>query len=301
MKEITFQKDKSERLDKFLKENYQEFSRSQWQKAIKNNLVLVNEEKVTSHYKLKEGDKITIYDFPRKNQIDLPLMDISVLFENDDFIIIEKPAGLPVHPDSKYRTNTLIQQITAKYPEIKKIDEHSERPGVVHRLDKDVSGLMVIARNKKTFSCLQEQFASRKVYKEYLALTHDPFTKLEDDIRLTISRDKKTGKMKVKPANQEGKITLTRYEVIKNFTHFAFLKIIIKTGRTHQIRTLFRALDHPIVGDPLYTKKKVKANIKINRPFLHSHKLKFQIQDGQKFEFTSELPTELKKIINNLK
>jgi len=301
MEELKFLQNKSERLDKFLKENFPEFSRSKWQKAIKDNLVLVNEEKVTPHYKLKNNDKITIYDFPPENHIDLPLMDISILFENDNFIIIEKPAGLPVHPDSKYKTNTLIQQIIAKYPEIKEIDEHSERPGVVHRLDKDVSGLMVIARNKKTFSYLQEQFASRKVYKEYLALAHDPFTKLEDDIRLTISRDKRTGKMKVAPSNQEGKIALTRYEVINNFTHFAFLRIIIKTGRTHQIRTLFRALDHPIVGDPLYTKKKVKANIKINRPFLHSHKLKFHAQDGQELEFVSELPGELKEIINNLK
>lgn len=142
-------------------------------------------------------------------------MDIPVLFENNDFIIIEKPAGLPVHPDNKYKTNTLIQQIINKYPEIKEIDKYSERPGIVHRLDKDVSGLMVIARSKQMFSWLQEQFAGRKIYKEYLALVHDPLTKLEDDIRLTISRDKKTGKMKVAPANQEGKITLTRYEVIK--------------------------------------------------------------------------------------
>ena len=104
--------------------------------------------------------------------------------------------------------------------------------------------------------------------------------------------------MKVAPANQEGKIALTKYEVIKNFTHFSFLKIIIKTGRTHQIRTLFRALDHPIVGDPLYNKKKVKANLEINRPFLHSHKLKFITADGQEVEFVSELPGELKKIIN---
>lgn len=301
MKELLFQQNKNERLDKFLKENYPEFSRSQWQKVIKKGQALINGKKTTAHYKLKVGDKVTIYNFPQAEEVELPLMDISIVAENDDFLIIDKPASLPVHPDSKYKTNTLIQQIIEKYPEIKEIDKHSDRPGIVHRLDKDVSGLMVIARNKTAYSHLLDQFAERKVYKEYLALVHSPFTKLEDEIRLKITRDKKTGKMKVKPANQEGKIALTKYEVIKNFTHFALVKIIIKTGRTHQIRTLFRALDHPIVGDPLYAKKKVKANIEINRPFLHSHKLKFYNQSGNLLEFRSDLPADLEKIIKELK
>lgn len=301
MEELNFTNQTNERLDKFLKEKYPEFSRTQWQKIVKQGQILVNNKKTTAHYKLQAGDDIIIYNFPKNDYFELPELDIKIIQEDKNFLVIEKPAGLPIHPDGKYKTNTLIQQLIEKYPGIKEIDEKSERPGIVHRLDKDVSGVMVIARAQKMFDYLKEQFHQRAVYKEYLALVHDPMTKPEDEIKLSLERDKKTGKMKAKPGNQPGKTAITQYEVIKNFTHFSYLKIIIKTGRTHQIRTLLRALDHPIVGDTLYAKKKTKANIDLERPFLHAHKLKFYNQKKEYVEYESKLPEELQIIIKNLK
>lgn len=300
MTEIIFTDNQNIRLDKFLVHNFPEFSRSQWQKEIRAKGIMVNEKNTTPHYKLQANDKIKLYSFPTQKISKLPEVEIEILAAEKDYLIINKPAGLPVHPDHKYKTNTLIQQIMEKYPEIDKV-ETGDRPGIVQRLDKDVSGVMVIARTKHFFNNLKEQFQNHKIYKEYLTLVHGPLSQLEGEIKTRLERDKKTGKMKVRPASQPGKISITQYEVIKNFAHFAYLKIVIKTGRTHQIRTVLRSLDHPVVGDTLYAKKKTKAHLDVKRPFLHAYKLGFYNINNEWVEYEKELPEDLIIILNNLK
>ncbi|MGB0757525.1 MAG: RluA family pseudouridine synthase [Patescibacteria group bacterium] len=300
MENISYNHENSERLDKFLVNDVGGYSRSQWQKIIKSGFVLVNDERALGKHKLQTGDTVTISQRPEFNGAELPDMDIEVLSKTPDYLVIYKPSGLPVHPDSKHLSNTLVQQLTKKYPELADVDPGSNRSGLVHRLDKDVSGVMVVARTKEMFEHLKAQFQKRTVYKEYLALVHGTLENDEGEFVSTMQRDKKTGKMIVRPHNQEGKKAITKYSVIKRFDHFTYVKIIIETGRTHQIRAVMRSLDHPIVGDTLYMKKKVKANIDISRPFLHAHILSFDNFTQERITTTAELPSELLNIITSL-
>lgn len=300
-KNLIYNKENSqERLDKFLHIHYPGFSRTQLQKAIKNGFVVVNGKKVAPHHFLKKSDHITIKQLPQKITVDLPKVTIDIIKETDDYIIINKPPYIPVHPDATYRRNTLIQQITERYPDITKWDQESERPGIVHRLDKDVSGVMVIARTQKMFSHLKDQFRKKRIYKEYIALVHEPLKKNEGHISFNIGRSKTTGKMTARPPAQTGRGALTYYEVIKNFEHFALLKIIIKTGRTHQIRSHLLAFGHPVAGDTLYAAKKKKARVDLDRPFLHARTLGFFDTRNRWKLFHSPTPQKLLNILDQL-
>lgn len=289
------------RLDVFITEKLPAHSRSQWQKTITTGDVLVNNKPTKPNYPLQAGDVVEVTQEPEKTTITLPEVKIEIIAETPDYLIINKPTGIPVHPDELYTENTLIQQIKKQFPEIQNIDPESPRPGIVHRLDKDVTGVMVVARTMEMMRHLKKQFAERSVYKEYLALVHDAMTKQEGTVELNMERDKKTGKMVTRPVNQPGKKSITEYKVLENFTHFSYTQLIIKTGRTHQIRVHMRTLDHPIVGDTLYGKKKNKANLAIDRPFLHAHKLGFTDLDNTWREFESPLPEDLQIILNSLR
>ncbi|MFA5358241.1 MAG: RNA pseudouridine synthase [Patescibacteria group bacterium] len=224
-----------------------------------------------------------------------------MIAKTDDYLVINKPSGIPVHPDSKYLTGTLIQKIATKYPEVKKIGEDKNRPGIVHRIDKDASGLLVVARNKKMFIFLKSQFADRKVKKEYLALVRGKMEKDSGTINFSIARSS-AGTMAARPLSQEGKNALTEYHVVKYFINYTLVRVTIKTGRTHQIRVHFKALGHPLAGDKLYTiRKQKKETAPPPRLFLHSHLLGFYDSDNQWQEFSSDLPTDLKNYLNTTK
>lgn len=300
METITYNQTDPERIDTYLSTIQTDFSRSKWQRAIKCGDVLVNDQKVSVSYKLQPTDTIAITAKPIDTTVTLPDIDIEILHQSPDYLILNKPAGIPVHPDSKYVDNTLIQQLCKEFPEIQNIDPESTRPGIVHRLDKDVSGVLVVARTKEMFQHLQQQFHDRTVYKEYRALVHNPMPKDSETIMLNLDRDKKTGKIIARPNNQPGKQAITTYEVLQNFEHFAYLKITIQTGRTHQIRTTMRSLDHPIVGDTLYAKKKTKAHLDVDRMFLHAYQLTFTNLDLIQQSFTCELPQDLAKLLITL-
>jgi len=301
MQTLKFEFEKPERLDKFLSHEVGLFSRTQWQRAIKNGFVLVNNEVVRTNHKLNTGDEVKIMQEPQANVKTLPDVNIEIIYECPDYIIVNKPSGITIHPDNNYKDNTVIQQLIAKYPEIAELDPDSERPGIVHRLDKDVSGVMVIARTPAMLTYLQDQFKNRKIKKEYTALVHGHFTKTFGTIKANIERSEISGKMLVRPENQTGKESVTEYEVIEQFHHFALLKIIIKTGRTHQIRTIMQALNHPIVGDHIYNKKTTKAKIDISRLFLHASKLEFALLNGEKVQYKQDLPYNLQQILANMR
>jgi 23S rRNA pseudouridine1911/1915/1917 synthase len=248
-------------------------------------------------------------------------MNIEIIFENENCLIINKPAGLAVHGGGNITDATLSDWLKEKYEDIKDVGEDPKRPGIVHRLDKDVSGLMVIAKNQKSFNSLKNQFKNREVLKEYSALVHGVIDKDYDTIDFPIKRSKDGYKMAAIPKNTEDLLTrrqpksrdkgnieaffkskdaITEFEVIKRFVNFSFLKVKIKTGRTHQIRVHMHSYGHPLVGDPLYFTKKTRVKnekLGLERIFLYSDKLSFKDLDNSTLEFTLDMPETLKTMM----
>jgi len=245
------------------------------------------------------------------NRIDI-WHKINIIYKDKDYLILEKPSGLIVHPDKHQKDNTLVDWILKEYPEIEKVGEAS-RQGLVHRLDRDVSGLMVIARNNEIYQYLIDQFKNRKVKKEYLALVFGTIYPPKGIIDFPIARNKK-GKLVVLNSknliassfgsNQQKakniKSAITEYKVIDKFKDFTLLKLKLLTGRTHQIRLHLKAMGCPIVGDERYAKtinQRLKNRDKLNRIFLHACSLGFYNQQGEWLEFESQLPKELKEFL----
>lgn len=292
------------RLDQFLTNSLPKFSRSKIQKIIELGLVSVNKKIIKSkHLSLINGD-VVIVDYTEDKTIKIPesIKNIKIIADEKDFLIIEKPAGVLTHQVEGMREYSLIDWVLEKYPKIKKVgDDDFTRAGIVHRLDKKVSGLMVIPKNQKMFNYLKQQFQSHTVIKKYYALAHG---KVEDDygeIDFPISRSKTSGKMVSKPHNLEGKSALTLYSVIKRYGGYTFLDVEIKTGRNHQIRTHMQAMGHPVVGDELYKMKNLKDRFNLDRIFLHSHYLEFDDLGAERKVYESKLPKELEHILNSLK
>ena len=245
--------------------------------------------------------------------------------ENKDWLVIEKPAGLTVHAGPGIKEKTLIDYLLEDYPEIAQAGDDPKRPGIVQRLDKEVSGLMVIARTIEGFNHLKKQFKERKVKKEYTALASGVIESDHEILEFPIRRSSKGYKMAAlpqisaeklankKPNNRElglrealdeAKNAWTEFTVIKRFTGSTLIKVRIKTGRTHQIRVHFSAYGHPLLGDNLYGNKKSKiknAKLKPGRIFLEAKKLAFIDPKGQAQEFTLELDSDLEEILKKVK
>lgn len=223
-----------------------------------------------------------------------------IIYQDNDLIIIDKPAGLTVHPTKPEQTNTLVDQLISDYPEIKKVGDDPLRPGIIHRLDKDTSGLIIIAKNNKSFQSLKKQFQERKVIKKYLALVYG---KVKDDrgtVTKSISFSKKDYKKRSALLDNKSKSAWTEYQVIQRFDDYTLLEVLPKTGRTHQIRIHLKSIGHPIVGDKQYKFKRQKTITGLSRQFLHAQYLKFNMLDGKIAEFKSELPKDLETILLKL-
>ena len=240
-----------------------------------------------------------------------------IIFEDKNYLVINKPAGLAVHGGGNIKEPTLVDWLISYYPKIKGIGEDETRPGIVHRLDKDVSGLMVIAKTNAAFSHLKNQFKDRDINKEYLALVYGQLTVDSGEINFPIKRSSQGHKMAALPLKAEellsrrhpkdrdrGNISgifkareaLTEFQVIKKLINYTLVRVKIKTGRTHQIRVHFFAYGHPLVGDGVYFTKKTKLQNKklsLGRVFLVADHLAFSDLDGQKRKFSINLPEEL--------
>jgi len=236
---------------------------------------------------------------------------MKIIFEDDNIIVIDKPSGLTVHPVKPEQNNTLVNQLLAYYPEIKNVGDDLLRPGIVHRLDKDTSGLMIVVKNQKAFEYLKKQFQDRKITKKYLALVHGIVKDDKGIITKSISFSKKDYKKRTVLLDKNSKPAITKYEVIKRFPRrkvgiptqkasgkdYTLLEVFPKTGRTHQIRIHLHSIGYPIVGDKQYKFKRLKTPEGLDRQFLHAAYLKFESVDGKIMEFKSELPKDLKDII----
>ncbi|MFH0952225.1 MAG: RluA family pseudouridine synthase [Patescibacteria group bacterium] len=264
------------RLDTYLAKKYVDISRAAWQKLIKQGDILLNKKKVAPHKSLKAGHIITISEIPDNNAYLKPTDKISfkVIDEDDDFLIIEKPAGLLSHPDSRLQSDTLVNQLIKYYPPIAAVGEDSLRPGLVHRLDQDVSGVMVIAKTTEAYHHLKKLFRLRQIKKEYLAVVYEEPSNNSGTINFSISRSRHHPHRMAARPDASGRQAETEYFVLKNENHRSLLRVLTKTGRTHQVRVHLFALGHPIVGDRLYHPKKKTRQLP-DRLMLHAVKLAF--------------------------
>ncbi len=241
-------------------------------------------------------------------------MDIKIIYEDNDVLVVDKPAGIVVFPEGQTKENTLIDELIRKYPELKNAGE-APRYGIVHRLDKDTSGLLLVAKSNESLIFLQKQFITREVEKKYLTLVVGSIKEDKGEIKTLIGRapgDKRKQKAYLPddPDSEGKREAITEYKVLKRFSaqggsasggkDYTLLEVEIKTGRRHQIRCHFSYLHHPIAGDKMYGFKNSPAPEGLTRQFLHAAYIKVQLPDGETKEFKSELPEELNKIINNL-
>ncbi len=325
-KKIKFTEPVSKRLDIFLVEKLK-ISRSKIQKLIADDFVSINnklatktglylktnDEVIIEEPKIKKpaSDKKSKTDNPNKREplVKKPVGEIKIISKTEDYIVIEKPNGLLSHSTEKNEPDSVAAILLKKYPELKNVGEDPKRPGIVHRLDKEASGLLVVARTQPMFVNLKDQFKNRTVEKEYLVLVHGQVAKDWDEINFPIERSKNNDRMSARPMTERGvlnitgKNALTEFWVEKRFVNFTLLRVKIHTGRMHQIRTHLLAYNHPVVSDPLYFQKKRKDKWdKIcGRLFLHCTKLAFKDLDGERQEFNSALPSELDKFLLLLK
>jgi len=225
---------------------------------------------------------------------------LKIVFENKDIIVIDKPAGLTVHPVNPEQDDTLVNGLIARYPEIKNVGEDPLRPGIVHRLDRDTSGLMMAAKNNAAFIFLENQFQERRVIKKYLALVIGQVKDKKGIITKAISLSKKDHRKRSALLDAQAKKAWTEYKVLKSFKDYTLLEVELKTGRTHQIRVHLASIGHPIAGDKQYKFKRQPWPENLNRQFLHAAYLKFQLPDGKMMEFKSELPKDLKEVIGTV-
>ncbi len=309
--------DAYQRLDLFLTEKLN-ISRSQVQKMIENNQIFINDiaPKKTGE-KISTNDIVTVSTFKiskqeKKENLIKKESDVSlrpeIIAEEKDFLIVNKPSGLLTHNTEK-EDYSMAEFLVKKYPEIKHVGEDKSRPGIVHRLDKEASGLLVVARTQEMFDFLKKQFQDRTIEKEYFVLVHGQVSADTAIIDFPLERGKNNERMAALPKivkgieNEKGKDAITEFWVEKRFVNFSFLTVKIHTGRMHQIRAHFLAYDHPVVGDTLYFQKKQKRkwDDELGRLFLHSYKLEFTDLQGERKHYEIELPDELKDFLKKLK
>ena len=303
------------RLDHFLTKNLTEYSRSQIQLLIRSGKILVNNKNCKTGYALESNDIISILHPEGQKElsdINPEPMNLDILYEDEDIAVINKPSGMVVHPGKGNKSKTLANGIVYHFNHLSNVNGLS-RPGIVHRLDKDTSGLILIAKNNSAHNILSEQFKNRKVKKEYLGLTWGTWKEKEGEINLPIKRNKKDPtKYKISP---EGKRSLTVFKVEKEFQHCSLVRFFPKTGRTHQIRIHSMHFGHPIFGDEKYgggfSKTKgfineynniyYKAMGIFNRHALHAERLEFcHPINNDSIIFEASLPKEFITLINLL-
>ena len=290
MKKIIYKNDKDTRIDLFLSNNTS-YSRSQVSKLISKGMINKNGSPVLKvSEKITNNDEIKITELKLDSEIRPAKLNLDIRYEDEDFIVISKDEGIIVHPSDTYQGVTLVSGIIDKYPEIASVGE-SQRPGIVHRLDKETSGLIIIAKKNESYEKLKLKFKSREIEKEYIAIVSGPI-KNKGIIEAPIGRHP-TNKIK-RALIESGKNAYTSYEKIDGNNDISMLKVNILTGRTHQIRVHLSSIGCPIVGDNLYSSNKNNAA----RLYLHSIRIKFNHPSNNKeVEIQDNMPKEFIEII----
>ena len=290
-----------QRLDKFLVLQLPDYSRARLQVLIREGLVRVNGVQIVKPGFVLEPGAVVQIHIPASKPARLiaEQVPLDIVFENDDLIMVNKPAGMVVHPSLGHPNATLIQAALAHAPEIEGIGGE-QRPGVVHRLDKDTSGLILLAKNDRSHRWLQEQFSNRKVTKIYYALVDRKPPTANGRIEAPIGRDEVFRKKMAIQTAAKGRESITEFITLEKFTNHTLLKIHPLTGRTHQIRVHLAFIHCPIVGDTQYGYK--HPSIMLNRHFLHAAELAFLLPgESQERRFSVPLPQELEQVLQGLR
>jgi len=287
------------RLDKYIAEMKNNLSRSQIQSLIDRNQVEVNGKVEKKSYSINTGDNIIIYKKEPK-MLDLPKkeMDLDIIFEDEDIIIINKPVGLIVHPVKGNRSDTLVNALLAHTDKLGNING-TLRPGIVHRLDKNTSGAILVAKNQSSLNNLQKQFKERKTKKIYRTILEGTLPYNSGTIDAPIGRNPKN-RTKMAVVKENSKKAVTEFNVIKRYNNFTYLEANLKTGRTHQIRVHFAHLGFPIIGDKKYGSE--TDIFDLEHQLLHAYQLGFyHPKTNQWVEYNAELPTSFQKILAKIK
>lgn len=291
------------RLDQWLAQAIPQLSRSQLQKLIRQGQVLVAGQPARPSAALQPGDVVTVHlPAPEPAALQPETTPLDVVYEDDDLVVINKPAGMVVHPAQGHTSGTLVNALLARYPDLAVLAEDdsgaADRPGIVHRLDRDTSGLMIVARTPAALRRLQQQFKARTVEKIYLALVFGRPEAAEGIIDVPLGRDPRF-RQKIAP-RADGKPARTHYRVIEDFGAYSLLEIGLETGRTHQIRVHLAWLKCPVVGDTVYGRKKNVLGLK--RQFLHAWRLAFQHpRTGETIQLEAPLDPHLQAVLGQLR
>lgn len=296
-----------QRLDLFLSRKLDEFSRSALQRWIESGHVTVQGEKCKANYQVKEGEEIQIA--PPREPLELvpESIPLEIVYEDEVLVVVDKPAGMVVHPGAGNRQGTLANALLHHFQSISRAG--TIRPGIVHRLDKDTSGLMVVAKNDQAHEFLADQFKAREVEKHYLALVYGRLKEKEGTVDVSLGRHPRT-RTRMSTRGRRSRSAITRYQVIRYYSDFTYVRVSPVTGRTHQIRVHFQHLGHPVVGDETYGKK-ASASLKdpartaavrnLGRTFLHAAFLAFlHPEKRERVSFESPLPEELAQFLSAL-
>ena len=281
------------RIDKYLASKT-DYSRETITKMLAEEYILVNGKSIKASYKVKVGDVILIKDgFVKEMSLKATKMDIDIVYEDEYLMVINKDSGVVVHPGAGNSNDTLVNGLLYYNKTLSKGEEF--RPGIVHRLDKDTSGLMIIAKDDKAHELLADDFKNKRIHREYIALLDGVFPQKKAIIDAPIGRSKQYfDKMEV---CKDGKKAITNLEVIKKYKDYTLVKLVLETGRTHQIRVHLAYIGYPVHNDPVYSNK-VCTDF---GQFLHSAYLKFKHPiTGEVLEFNSKLPEEFQTFIDNL-
>ncbi len=288
------------RLDRYLTSILTGISRTTVQQLIMDGEVLVNGHTGKSGYTLRIGDEVQIMSLNMHNKaanIKPQSLPLDVLYEDKDLLVVNKAAGMVVHPAPGHHDDTLVNALIARYPDIQREDSE-QRPGIIHRLDKDTSGLIIIARNAATHSALVEQMKRHEIVKRYLALVEGVVALDQGSIDAPIGRNPRH-RQQMAITVVRSREARTHFHVQERFDRHTLLLLELETGRTHQIRVHLKAIGHPIVGDPIYGSGSINRSLSLKRQFLHAYQLKFtHPTTGSILNLEAPLPEDLQAVLN---
>lgn len=298
------------RIDKILPEYFPEMSRSTIQKAIQNDLILVDGQIVKANYKVKGFEEITCLPIEEKIEETLPLpigqkIPLSIIYEDDDIIVINKQKGLVVHPSKGHPDQTLVNGLIYYFGNnLSTMNNAHIRPGIVHRIDKDTTGLLVVAKNNQSHEHLSKQLEVHSMYRQYIALVHGNFNEPNGTINIPLARNPKN-RLKY-TGQEEGKEAITHFEVLENFEEISLIQCRLETGRTHQIRAHLEFIGHPIVGDPVYRQGIHQYHHPLTHlddgQLLHAKSLTFiHPKTHENLKFEAIIPSSFQSVIDELK
>ncbi len=283
----------NERIDKYLSEVL-EISRSTIAKMLETECILVNDKPVKASYKIKENDKITIVkEYVEDILLTPEKMPLDIVYESENVIVVNKPSGLVVHPGSGNKEHTLVNGLLY-HTNLSEVEEN--RPGIVHRIDKDTSGLMLVVKNNEAHQVLADDFKNKRVERKYIALVKGILKNNNIVIDAPIGRDEKNRK-KMCVTDKNSKHAVTRVKVLKRYDKYTLIECVLETGRTHQIRVHMAYIGYPLFNDPVYGKEEIKGF----GQFLHSHEITFEEPiTKEKLHFEVPLPEVFQNFLDNL-